>query len=252
MKKLLLRVPEVALMFWIVKTLSTTVGETGADYLATHLGLGLSFTSLVMDGLLLVSLFIQLGLKRYVPTSYWTVVILMSVVGTLITDLLVDNFRVSLVTLTVIFTATMMAGFAVWYKKEKTLSIHSITTDKRERYYWLIILLAFALGTGAGDLISEGLDLGYGNALLIFASAIAVIAFAYFVLKMNAVLSFWLAFILTRPLGASLGDFLIAKVPDGGLGLGMIPVNIIFLSIIIILVGYMEIKQSKKVAELFI
>jgi uncharacterized membrane-anchored protein len=245
MKKLLLRVPEVTLIFWIVKTLSTTVGETGADFLSSSLGLGLGITSLIMGGLLVASLLIQFKLKRYVPASYWTVVILMSIVGTLITDLLVDSFGVSLVTLSIVFTIAMLAGFSVWYNNEKTLSIHSIDTAKREMYYWIIILLAFALGTGVGDLISEGLELGYGVALLIFAASIGFVAFGFFVLKMNAVFSFWLSFILTRPLGASLGDFMTQPVSVGGLGLGMINVNDLFFFVIAGTIIYMTIKQKR-------
>ncbi len=244
MKKLLLRVPEVTLIFWVVKVLSTTVGETGADFLSSGLGLGLNMTSLVMSCFLGASLFIQFKLKRYVPASYWIVVILMSVVGTLITDLLVDDLGVSLVTLSIVFTVAMLAGFIVWYKSEKTLSIHSIDTAKREMFYWIIILLAFALGTGVGDLISEGLELGYGVALLIFAGTIALVAFGFYVLQMNAVLSFWLAFILTRPLGASLGDFMTQPVSVGGLGLGMINVNDLFFFIIAGTIVYMTIKQK--------
>jgi len=247
MKNLLLRVPEVTLLFWVVKVLSTTVGETGADFLSTGFGLGLNGTTLFMSILLAVSLFIQLNLQRYVPASYWTVVVLMSIVGTLITDMFVENFGVSLVTLSIVFTITMLAGFAIWYRSEKTLSIHSIDTTKREVYYWIIILLAFALGTGAGDLISEGINLGYGVALLTFSLSIAVVAFGYYGLKMNSTLTFWMVFILTRPLGASLGDFMIQAKVDGGLGIGMTPVNILFLSVIVSLVAFMTLKVKSVV-----
>ncbi|WP_020677594.1 hypothetical protein [Geopsychrobacter electrodiphilus] len=250
MKNLLLRVPEITLMFWVVKVLSTTVGETGADFLSDRLGLGLNGTTLVMSVLLAVFLVIQLRLKRYVPASYWTVVVLMSVVGTLITDMFVENFGVSLLTLSIVFTITMLAGFAVWYKSEKTLSIHSIDTNKREVYYWIIILLAFALGTGAGDLISEGINLGYGVALLTFSLSIAVVAFGYYGLKLNSTLTFWVVFILTRPLGASIGDFLIQTKVDGGLGFGMTPVNVIFLTVIVSLVFFMTLKARSSVATI--
>lgn len=245
MKKLLIRVPEVTFLFWVVKVLSTTVGETGADFISTNLGLGLNITSLIMSGLLVVSLFIQFRLKRYVPVSYWTVVILMSIVGTLITDLLVDNLGVSLVTLSIVFTIAMLAGFAVWYKNEKTLSIHSIATARREMFYWIIILIAFALGTGIGDLMSEKLGLGYGLALLIFAASIAIVAVGFYRLKINSVLAFWIAFILTRPLGASLGDFMIQPVTEGGLGLGMSIVNALFFLVIAGLIVYMTIKHKR-------
>jgi len=247
-EKLLVRVPEVTFTFWLLKVLSTTVGETGADFLAFNLGLGLDITSLIMGGLLAASLLIQFKLKRYVPVSYWTVVILMSIVGTLITDMLVDDLGVSLITLSIVFTVAMLAGFAVWYKSEKTLSIHSIDTAKREMFYWIIILLAFALGTGVGDLISEGLELGYGLALFIFGASIAVAAFGFYGLKMNSVLAFWIAFVLTRPLGASLGDFMIKPFAESGLGLGMTTVNVLFLFVIVSLIAYLSIMRERAVS----
>ncbi len=250
MGKLLVRVPEVTFTFWLLKVLSTTVGETGADFLSYNLGLGLDITSLIMGGLLAASLFIQFKLKRYVPVSYWTVVILMSIVGTLITDLLVDDLGVGLVTLSIVFTITMLAGFAVWYKSEKTLSIHSIDTVRREIFYWIIILLAFALGTGVGDLISEGLALGYGVALLIFAVSIAIVTFCFYCLEMNGVLAFWIVFVLTRPLGASLGDFMIKPFTESGLGLGMTTVNALFLLVIVSLIVYLSIMQKGAVSSL--
>ncbi len=248
MEKLLVRVPEVTFTFWLLKVLSTTVGETGADFLAFNLGLGLDITSLIMSGLLAASLLIQFKLKRYVPVSYWTVVILMSIVGTLITDMLVDDLSVGLVPLSIVFTIAMLAGFAVWYKSEKTLSIHSIDTAKREMFYWIIILLAFALGTGVGDLISEGLALGYGLALFIFGASIAVVAFGYYCLDMSGVSAFWIVFVLTRPLGASLGDFMIKPFAESGLGLGMTTVNVLFFLLIVSLIAYLTIMRKRAVS----
>ena len=132
----------------------------------------------------------------------------------------------------------MLAGFYVWYRNEGTLSIHSIDTGKREFYYWLVILLAFALGTGVGDLISEYFALGYNKALLLFASLISVVALAFFRSKLNAVTAFWIAYVLTRPLGASLGDFMIQAPADGGLGINITTINMVFLLAIVGLVGY--------------
>jgi uncharacterized membrane-anchored protein len=245
-KNTLLRVPEVMLIFWIIKILSTTVGETGADFLASDLGLGMPVVTLIMSGIIACLLIFQFTkFKRYIPVNYWAIVLLMSIIGTLITDILVDDFGVSLVTLSIVFTATMLIGFAAWYKSEKTLSIHSIDNTKREAYYWLVILLAFALGTGVGDLISEGMNLGYGIALMLFGGLIALVTFGHYVLKMNAVLSFWLAYILTRPLGASLGDFMIKPGNEGGLGLAISNVNLIFLFTIIGLVAYLDIQHRR-------
>lgn len=246
LKQFLLRVPEVTLLFWIVKTLSTTVGETGADFLVFDLNLGMPIVAAIMSGAMVILLYFQFAkFKTYIPVVYWSIVILMSINGTLITDILVDNFGVSLETLTVVFTLAMLAGFGLWYKNEKTLSIHSIDTGKREAYYWLVILLAFALGTGVGDLLSEALALGYATALGIFAGAIAIVAMWYFLFGLNAVLAFWIAYVLTRPLGASLGDFMIKPVADGGLGIGMMSVNVAFLASIILIVVMMTFRTKK-------
>lgn len=233
------KVPEVTIFFWIIKILATTVGETAADFLNGNLKLGLTNTTYIMGGLLLITLFFQFRSRKYVPRIYWLAVVLISVVGTLVTDNLVDNFGVSLETTTIIFTLAMVAAFAAWYISEKTLSIHSIYTTKREAFYWLAILFTFALGTAAGDLIAEGLNLGYWKSALMFAVLIGVVTLAYYRFRLNAVLSFWIAYILTRPLGASLGDFLSQPRKDGGLGLGTVGTSAIFLVIILSLVIFL-------------
>jgi uncharacterized membrane-anchored protein len=247
MQQALLRVPEVILVFWIIKTLSTTVGETGADFLAFDLGWGMPATTALMVGIMGILIYLQFGkLKRYAPVNYWSLVVLMSVVGTLITDMLVDLAGVSLVTLSIVFTVAMLAGFYLWYREEGTLSIHSINTSKREAWYWVVILLAFALGTGLGDLTSEHFALGYDKALLLFTGMIATVAVAYYVFKLNAVVAFWFSYVLTRPLGASLGDYMIQSPADGGLGINMLGVNVAFLTAIMALVGYelVRIRQA--------
>ena len=247
---LLNRVPEVTLVFWIIKVLSTTVGETAADFLAVTLNFGLVGTSIVMGALLVVALANQLRLKRYVPASYWTVVVLTSIVGTLITDYLVDDLGVSLVTTTVVFSAVLLAIFALWYAQEKTLAMHSINTLPREAYYWAAILFTFALGTAAGDLIAESFGLGYALSLGLFAGLIALIALAYYGFKMNGVLAFWLAFILTRPLGASTGDLLSQPVSAGGLGLGTVITSLIFLTVIVSLVVFLSARINRQRRQL--
>ena len=243
--QLLSKVPEVTFIFWIIKVLGTTVGETAADFLAIDLNLGLTGTSLLMGGLLLVFLFIQIKSRKYIPWIYWTSVVLISIVGTLITDDLVDNFGVSLEITTLLFGVALLLTFIIWYASEKTLSIHSIYTPKRELFYWAAILFTFALGTAAGDLLSEGLNWGYAVSALIFAAVIIVIIIAYYVFKLNPILSFWAAYILTRPLGASCGDLLTQPVKEGGLGLDSSVISIVFLLIITVLIIYLTIRQKK-------
>jgi uncharacterized membrane-anchored protein len=233
------KVPEVTIFFWIIKILATTVGETAADLLSVRMHLGLTVTSYVMSAAFLVSLFIQLRTDRYLPLPYWVTVVLISVVGTLISDNLVDGFGISLVTTSIIFTAILAIVFVAWERSEKTLSIHSITTSRREMFYWLAILFTFAAGTSVGDLIAETLDVGYGPTALIFAGMIAAVAFGNCVLKVNAIPSFWVAYVLTRPLGASIGDYLAKPVIAGGLGWGTITTSLIFFAAILALVIYL-------------
>jgi uncharacterized membrane-anchored protein len=241
--QMLNKVPEVTLYFWIIKILCTTVGETFADFLNTALGFGLSGTSVVMGVLLIVVLFFQFRARKYVPSIYWLSVVLISVVGTLITDNLTDNLGISLESTTIVFAIILAIVFAIWYRIERTLSIHSILTTRREAFYWLAILFTFALGTAAGDLSAEKFALGYLLSAFIFGGLIAGIYAAYR-FRLNPVLAFWLAYILTRPLGASIGDYLSQAPADGGLGLGTTVTSFIFLGAILILVVYLT--RTKK------
>lgn len=238
-RQMLNKVPEITIYFWIIKIMATTVGETAADFLNDNLNMGLTNTTFIMGGLLLITLYFQFKSRKYVPRIYWLAVVLISVVGTLGSDNLTDNFGVSLETATIIFGFLMLVTFAAWYASEKTLSIHSIYTSKREAFYWLAILFTFALGTAAGDLIAEGLNLGYWISALMFAALIGIVTIAYYRFKLNAVLAFWIAYILTRPFGASLGDFLSQPRHSGGLGLGTTGTSAIFLVTILVLVIYL-------------
>lgn len=243
---LLNRVPEITLAFWVVKILSTTTGETAADYLNADLGLGLGLTTLVMSALLVVALFAQFVTRRYTPGVYWTVVVLVSIVGTLLTDNLTDVYGFPLWASTTIFAVLLAATFGIWFARERTLSIHTIFTRRREAFYWVAILFTFALGTAAGDLITEGVDLGYLLGTLLFTALIGVVAVARFAFKVNAVFCFWAAYILTRPLGASVGDLLSQSPKHGGLGLGTTVTSGVFLIIIIATVVYLTVKVTKQ------
>src|SRR4051812_6282133 len=238
-RAMLNKVPEITLYFWIIKVLCTTVGETGADYLNETLGFGLTKTTVLASFVLVAALVVQFRVRRYVPGIYWLAVVLISIVGTLITDNLTDNFGVSLVTTTVAFSIVLACVFAAWFASERTLSIHTIVTTRREGFYWLAVLFTFALGTSAGDLMAEQFGLGYFLSVLIFAGMIAVVALAHFQFKLNAVLSFWIAYILTRPLGASIGDWMSQKTKHGGLGLGTTVTSFIFLGTILALLIYL-------------
>ncbi|MBC7401005.1 MAG: hypothetical protein H7289_13775 [Mucilaginibacter sp.] len=238
------KVPKITLYFWIIKILCTTVGETAADFLNTQLNLGLTGTTLVMGALLLVALFFQFKSRRYFPTYYWIAVVLISVVGTLITDNLTDNLGISLITTTVVFAVILAAIFGIWYQVEKTLSIHEIDTKRREVFYWLTILFTFALGTASGDLLAETFKLGYLLSAIIFGATIGLVYIGYEYLKLNQILAFWVAYILTRPLGASIGDFLSQSTKEGGLGFGTAITSAIFL--VAILATVIFLTSTKK------
>jgi uncharacterized membrane-anchored protein len=245
-RRMLNKVPLVTLFFWIIKILATTVGETGADFLNFNLGFGLTRTSLVATGLLIAALAIQFRRVRYVPWVYWIAVVFLSVVGTLITDNLTDNLGVSLYVSTAIFMVALALTFFAWHRRENTLSIHAVTTTRREAFYWAAILFTFALGTAAGDLVSEQLGLGYALSGMIFGGMIALITLGYYARWLNAVFAFWAAYVLTRPLGASIGDFLTQAHKDGGLALSTTSVSAAFLAIIIALVAYLTVTQADR------
>ena len=242
-RQMLNKVPEVTIFFWVIKIMATTVGETAADFLNSNLHLGLTGTSVVMGLLLLAFLIIQIRSRKYVPWVYWVTVVLLSVFGTLITDNMVDNFGVTLQTTTAIFSVALLATFVSWYASEKTLSIHTIYSTKRELFYWAAILFTFALGTAAGDLAAEGMHLGYAMSALIYGGLIAAVTIVYYAFKANAITAFWIAYILTRPFGASCGDFLSQPAANGGLGLGTVGTSAIFLAAILGLVSYLTISQ---------
>ena len=241
-RELLNKVPQVTLVFWIIKMMSTTVGETAADFLIFNVGLGLPLTSIIMSALLIALLVLQVRLTRYVPTSYWLVVVFVSVVGTLVSDYLVDGLGISLVTTSIVFGVGLAVVFAIWYAVERTLSIHTIFTRQRELFYWAAILFTFALGTSAGDLVAETFALGYATSAIGFG---ALIGLTYLVFRMggNAVLTFWIGYILTRPFGASLGDLLAQPTSNGGLGLGTTGTSILFLAVIASFVAYLSYRQ---------
>jgi uncharacterized membrane-anchored protein len=280
-----IKVPQVTIFFWIVKVLATTVGETFADFLNDNVGLGLGGTSGAMLAILLVSLAVQIKLDFYFAPMYWFVVVAISTVGTLLSDNLTDNLSVPLAVTTPIFFVLLLLVFLAWYRAERNLSIHCIFNRRRESWYWLTVLVTFALGTSAGDLVAEQLNVGYGNSLLLFAGCIVVVGFLWWFKVINGVFGFWVVYILTRPMGASLGDLMSqnpadsvsvdsssgsgsesvsgsasssmagsspgsgAELPSGwtaGLNLGTTITSMIFLGLIAVLVAFLTITKKDK------
>jgi len=242
------KVPEITIYFWVIKILCTSVGESFADYINETLGFGLTNTTLVFTAALVVALVVQFRLDRYVPPVYWFTVVLISVVGTLVTDNLTDGQGVPLWVSSLVFSVALAAVFGIWYAREHTLSIHSIVTTPREAFYWLTVLVTFALGTATGDWTLELTGWSPGQSILLPAGLILAVIAAW---KLGAgpVLTFWLAYILTRPLGANIGDYLSLDASGGGLGLGTLITSAIFLTAIVGCVVYLSISRRDRTEE---
>lgn len=242
------KVPEITIWFWVIKILCTTVGESFADWINMTLGFGLKPTALLFTGVLAVVLLVQLRLPRYSPFPYWLTVVVLSVTGTLYTDILTDEQNFPLWASSAIFTGVLVVVFGVWYARERTLSIHSITTFPRESFYWLAVLVTFALGTATGDWTLELTGWSPAEAVILPATLIATVA-AGWRLGANPVLAFWLAYILTRPLGANMGDLLGLSRAERGLGLGTATTSFIFLGLILATVVYLTISKADVIEE---
>lgn len=240
---MLSKVPEVTIWFWIIKILCTTVGESFADWINMALGVGLELTAVIFTVVMAVVLIVQMRLRRYVPSAYWLTVVVLSITGTLYTDILTDDLGIPLWVSSLVFSAALVVVFGIWYAKERTLSIHSITTTPREAFYWLAVLVTFALGTALGDWTLELTGWGPGLSILLPAALIAIVTLLWR-FGANPVLAFWVAYILTRPLGANIGDWLGLPAEQQGLGIGTLVTSIIFLAAILATVIYLTLSKS--------
>ena len=246
-RQLAVKVPAVTAFFWIIKVLATTVGETFSDWINETLGFGLGNTTAVMSVVLVIFLALQLRSKTYRPWLYWVNIVLVSITGTLITDNLTDGLGFPLLYSMIIFGVLLAITFVVWYRKEKSLAMKSINTRERELFYWLAILLTFAMGTATGDYLGDALSLGFSLSAVIFAAAIALVAVLWNTRVIGEIAAFWIAYILTRPLGASIGDLLAQAPKDGGLGVGTTGTSIIFLVAILASVSYLAISKRDQI-----
>jgi uncharacterized membrane-anchored protein len=239
---LLNKVPEVTLWFWVIKILCTSVGESFADYINETLGFGLVNTTVLFGVVLVGALVVQFRTRAYTPWIYWLTVVLVSVEGTLLTDNLTDGMGVPLWISSTVFAVLLLAVFGTWYARERTLSIHAINTRSREGWYWLTVLVTFALGTAVGDWTVELTGWGPGASVLLPLGLLLATIVAWR-MGANAVLTFWIAYVLTRPLGANIGDFLGSDRSEGGLGLGTLVPSVAFLAAILAVVVYLSVSR---------
>lgn len=246
-RQLAVKVPAVTAFFWIIKVLATTVGETFSDWINTTLGFGLINTTWVMSIILIAALALQVNSKVYRPWLYWINIVLVSITGTLITDNLTDGLGFPLLYSMIIFGLLLTATFIWWYRREHSLAMKSINTRERELFYWLAILLTFAMGTATGDYLGDALSLGFALSAVIFAAVIALIAGLWKARAVTEIAAFWAIYILTRPLGASIGDLLAQTPKDGGIGLGTTTTSIIFLIAILASVSYLAISRRDQI-----
>lgn len=242
-RQMLSKVPEITLWFWIIKILCTTVGESFADYINMALGVGLVATAVIFTIVTAVVLTVQMRLNRYRPGAYWLTVVVMSITGTLYTDILTDQAGVPLWISATVFSIALAVIFTIWFVKENTLSIHSIVSVPREAFYWLAVLITFALGTALGDWTLELTGWGPGLSILLPLVLIGIVT-ALWRYGANPVLAFWIAYILTRPLGANIGDWLGLTPAEGGIGLGTFATSILFLVAILATVVYLTVSKK--------
>jgi uncharacterized membrane-anchored protein len=235
------KVPEITVLFWIIKLLTTGMGETTSDYLAHQLD---PMLAVAIGGIgLAVALILQFLVRRYVAWIYWLAVVMVAIFGTMAADVLHVGLGIPYLVSTTLFSVTLAIIFVAWYLSEKTLSIHSISTRRREMFYWATVMATFALGTAAGDMTATTLNLGYFSSGILFAALIAVPALGYWLFGLNEIVAFWFAYIVTRPLGASFADWMGRPSNLGGLGLGTGQISLGLAILIICFVGYLTITR---------
>ena len=245
------RVPHIILLYWIIKIASTTLGETGADMFSMTFNIGYGYTILIFMSLFLVSLGVKLAIKRYESIAYWFLFTMTAIVGTAISDYIDRTLKLGYATGSGILLALLLAVLAIWYVTEKSINVENITTTRAEIFYWLAFLVANTLGTAAGDYLSDNLGWGFMLSAVIIAAVLVVTALLHFYTKISGVLLFWIAFVLTRPFGATFGDLLTKTREKGGLNLGTIGSSIFFaVMLIYALSREIQIEKSKNISDL--
>ena len=235
------KVPEITLYFWIAKILTTAMGEATSDYLVFHIN---PVVAVIVGSVgLCLALVAQFMVRRYIAAIYWFLVVMVSIVGTMAADIVHVVLGVPFLYSTILFMVVLIVVFALWQRVEHTLSIHSIITSRRETFYWLTVFATFALGTAAGDMTAATLHLGYFVSGLLFLALFVAPTIGYWKFNFNAVFAFWLAYIMTRPLGASFADWVGKPTAMAGLGYGTASVSIVLTLLIILVVVYLSVTR---------
>src|SRR4030095_3956857 len=243
------KIPELTLLFWVMKICATTLGETGGDLLSMTLDVGYLVSSLIFYGFFFVTLFVQLKAKRYIPILYWSVIVSTSTAGTTMSDFMDRTLGLGYTKGSLILVTILISILTIWYFSERSLSVTNISTSKGEIFYWVAILFSNTLGTALGDFLADDSGLGFAGSNILISSVLALVILAFYFTKISRVVLFWIAFVLTRPFGATFGDVL-TKTPDrGGLGLGTIGSSLFFVIVLAILIIYETFWRNKPALE---
>ena len=242
------KIPALTLLFWIMKITATTFGETGGDLLAQTLNVGYATSTIIFFAFFLVTVSIQLSVKKYIPALYWAVIVATSTAGTTMSDYMDRTLGLGYATGTFILISILILILIVWRLTEKSLSVTNIKSFRGEAFYWTAILFSNTLGTALGDFLADDSGLGFGGSALLISAVLLTVILAYYFTKISRVILFWIAFVLTRPFGATFGDLLTKSPEKGGLGYGTIGSSMILLGLLVILILYESImlKQNKK------
>ncbi len=234
--KLINRVPHIILLYWVIKIASTTLGETGADMFSMTYGLGYGTTILLFMGLFVILLGVKLAMRRYEPVTYWLVFTSTAIAGTAISDYIDRTLGLGYASGSVLLITLLLVILLLWYAGEKSISVESITNNASETFYWLAFLIANTLGTAAGDFVTDQLEFGFAAGVTLFTGSLVLITLLHFFTKTSGVLLFWLAFVLTRPFGATFGDWLTKPLASGGLNLGTEGASLFFTLVLVLAV----------------
>lgn len=244
------KLPQITLVFWIMKICATTLGETAGDLLSMTLDVGYAMSSLILISVFVLTLLTQLSSKRYYPALYWLVILSTSTAGTTLSDFMDRTLGLGYATGSAILIAILLATFLAWYMSEKSLSVSRITSRKGELFYWFAILFSNTLGTALGDFLADDSGLGFMGGALLVGAAIAVVVLLHYTTRLSSVLLFWVAFVLTRPFGATLGDVLTKSHEKGGLDFGTVGASLVLASLLLGLVVMATVYQRRAVPAL--